>query len=119
MEPIQFGRLFLAGDAASLISPTAAKGANLAVMAAETLALGLIASLRRGDEEPLSRYSAECLPRIWRAHEFSRWMIELLHTPPGHDDDAAFSLALRRSRLADLRDRRSHQDVFAERYIGI
>lgn len=119
MDPIHYGRLFLAGDAASLISPSAAKGANLAIMEAEVLAKGLIASLIQDDEQPLARYSADCVPRIWRAQEFSQWMINLLHTPSGSSDEAAFMRALQRVRLDSLQNSHSHQDFFAENYVGI
>ncbi len=119
MNTIQHGNLFLAGDAASLISPSAAKGANLALMEAEILANALIAALKRDEDGPLERYSAECLPRIWRAQEFSHWMISLLHGPFGDDDEAVFHRALRDARLESLRVSRSHQDFFAENYVGI
>jgi p-hydroxybenzoate 3-monooxygenase len=119
MDPIQYGRLFLVGDAASLISPSAAKGANLAVMEAEVLASALIAHLKGDDEQQLVGYSAACLPRIWRAQEFSHWMINLLHAPMGDDDEAVFLQALQRARLENLRTSRAHQDFFAENYVGI
>lgn len=119
VEPIQYGRLFLVGDAASLISPSAAKGANLAIMAAEVLAGGLVDAIARDDDRALAAYSRTCLPRIWRAQEFSHWMIDLLHGPAGTAADAGFQRALRRARLAGLRDSRAHQDFFAEHYVGI
>jgi p-hydroxybenzoate 3-monooxygenase len=119
MDPIQYGRLFLAGDAASLISPSAAKGANLAIMEAEVLARALTANLRRDDEQPLDGYSAECVPRIWRAQEFSYWMINLLHGPFGSSEEALFLRALQGARLKSLQSSRSHQDFFAENYVGI
>lgn len=119
MDPIQYGRLFLAGDAASLISPSAAKGANLAVMEAETLAQALITYLRHDDEKPLARYSADCLPRIWRAQEFSHWMINLLHGPSEDTANADFLRALQRARLESLRTSPVHQEMFAENYICI
>ncbi|MFE0463146.1 4-hydroxybenzoate 3-monooxygenase [Kitasatospora sp. NPDC058965] len=118
-DPMQYGRLFLVGDAASLISPSAAKGANLAVMAAETLAHALVAQLHRADDTALQRYSTDCLPRIWRAQEFSHWMIGLLHGPAGEAGDAPFLRSLQRARLANLRDSRRHQDQFAQEYVGI
>ncbi len=118
LDPIQHGNLFLVGDAASLISPSAAKGANLAIMEADLLGQAMIAALR-GDSRALDRYSADCLPRIWRAQEFSHWMINLLHSPPGDSDDATFLRALQRARLESLRTSRAHQDFFAENYIGI
>ncbi|MFJ2955547.1 4-hydroxybenzoate 3-monooxygenase [Streptomyces sp. NPDC087270] len=118
-EPLQHGRLFLAGDAAALISPSAAKGANLAIMAADTLARALVDALVRDDPGGLARYSGDCLPRLWHAQEFSHWMINLLHGPAGDDDEAVFQRALQRARLTSLRDLRSHQDYFAENYVGI
>lgn len=119
MDPIQYGRLFLVGDAASLISPSAAKGANLAVMEAEVLGKALVAHLKGDDEQQLRGYSAACLPRVWRAQEFSHWMINLLHGPMGDDDEAVFLRALQHARLESLRTSRSHQDFFAENYVGI
>jgi p-hydroxybenzoate 3-monooxygenase len=119
IDPIQHGRLFLVGDAASLISPSAAKGANLAIMEAEVLANALIAKIRDGDERPLARYSAEVLPRIWRAQEFSHWMIRLLHGPQGSNPDAVFLRSLQRARLESLQNSRAHQHFFAENYLGV
>ncbi len=81
VEPVQYGRTFLAGDAASLISPSAAKGANLAIMEAEVLARALTAALVRGDDRELAAYSSTCLPHIWRAQEFSHWMINARRSP--------------------------------------
>lgn len=119
VDPIQHARLFLVGDAASLISPSAAKGANLAIMEAEVLASALTAALQRGDESALAAYSSTCLPRIWRAQEFSHWMIDLLHGPATTAPDADFQRALRRARLDSLRESRAHQNFFAEHYVGI
>ncbi|MFF0017589.1 4-hydroxybenzoate 3-monooxygenase [Streptomyces sp. NPDC005374] len=119
LDPMQYGRLFLAGDAAGLISPSAAKGANLAVMAAETLAQAFAAALHLRDEEPLARYSATCLPRIWRAQEFSHWMIGLLHAPRGDDEESRFLRALRDSRLENLRTSPPQQHSFADNYVGV
>jgi p-hydroxybenzoate 3-monooxygenase len=116
---LQHHRLFLVGDAASLISPSAAKGANLAIMVAEVLARALTDVLTRDDEHALAAYSRTCLPRIWRAQEFSHWMIDLLHAPLGDGPDAGFLRSLRRARLDSLRDSRAHQDFFAENYGGI
>lgn len=118
-DPMQHGRLFLAGDAASLISPSAAKGANLAIMQAEVLARALTEVIATDDEQALRAYSRTCLPRIWRAQEFSHWMITLLHGPAAAEPDAGFRRVLRRARLDSLRDSRAHQDYFAENYVGI
>ncbi|WP_372349593.1 4-hydroxybenzoate 3-monooxygenase [Streptomyces sp. KL116D] len=119
IEPLRHGALFLAGDAASLISPSAAKGANLAVLEAELLARALGDALVTGDVAGLDGYSARCLEHIWRAQEFSYWMIALLHAPSGADDEARFQRRLRHSRMASLRTTRSFQDWFAEHYVGV
>ncbi|MER6672294.1 4-hydroxybenzoate 3-monooxygenase [Streptomyces sp. NPDC000983] len=119
LEPLRHGSLFLAGDAAALISPSAAKGANLAVLEAELLALALVADLLHGDPTGLDSYSARCLAHIWRAQEFSHWMIGLLHGPSGRDGGSPFHHALWRSRLDSLRTSRSRQDWFAEHYVGV
>ncbi|WTW28639.1 4-hydroxybenzoate 3-monooxygenase [Streptomyces purpurascens] len=119
LEPLRHGSLFLAGDAAGLVSPCAAKGANLAVLEAEILAGALVDDLVHGDSEGLDAYSARCLAYIWRAQEFSHWMIRLLHGPSGSDGTSSFHNSLRRSRLTSLRTSRSHQDWFAEHYVGV
>ncbi|MFF7329792.1 4-hydroxybenzoate 3-monooxygenase [Streptomyces sp. NPDC008150] len=122
LEPLRHGSLFLAGDAAALISPSAAKGANLAVLEASILAPALAADLVHGDSGRLDAYSARCLEHIWRAQEFSHWMIGLLHGPPGAsgpEGESLFQTALRRSRINSLRTSRSRQDWFAEHYVGV
>ncbi|MFI8456621.1 4-hydroxybenzoate 3-monooxygenase [Kitasatospora sp. NPDC085464] len=135
VEPLRHGSLLLAGDAASLISPSAAKGANLAVLEAELLALALVDDLAHGDATALDHYSRRCLAHIWRAQEFSHWMIRLLHTDSGPvsgpdtradsgadprpDDESFFHESMRRSRLESLRTSRAHQDWFAENYVGV
>ena len=119
LEPLRHGSLFLAGDAASLISPCAAKGANLAVQAAEILARAFVADLAHGDPEPLASYSAQCLVYIWRAQEFSHWMIQLLHGAPDGAGESLFHSGLQRSRLESLRTSRGSQDWFAENYVGV
>jgi p-hydroxybenzoate 3-monooxygenase len=118
-NPIQFGRLFLVGDAATAISPSAAKGANLAITGARLLAYGLIDSIRHRDEAALQQYSAQHLPRIRRAQEFSHWMIDLLHPPSGDGPETNYRRELQEARLHNLATSRAHQDFFAHNYVGI
>ncbi|MFF3771994.1 4-hydroxybenzoate 3-monooxygenase [Streptomyces sp. NPDC002232] len=121
VEPLRHGSLLLAGDAASLTAPAAAKGANLAVLEAELLADALTDALRRGDAGALDRYSARSLAFIWRAQEFTQWMTGLLHALPGQDRSGGsfFQASVRRARLDSLRTSRAHQDWFAENYVGV
>ncbi|MFE3188852.1 FAD-dependent monooxygenase [Nocardia sp. NPDC059240] len=118
-DSIRYGRLLLAGDAATAISPSAAKGANLAIMGGELLAQALSADLVDGDSAPLQRYSADYLPMIERAQEFSHWMIDLLHPPATHDPQAAYQRVLRRARLHSLATSPAHQELFARNYVGL
>jgi p-hydroxybenzoate 3-monooxygenase len=85
-EPMQYGRLFLAGDAAHIVPPTGAKGLNLAVADVSVLAPALADYFATGRTELLRDYSAVCLPRAWRAQRFSGWMTAALHRLPGMDD---------------------------------
>ena len=79
-EPMQHGRLFLAGDAAHIVPPTGAKGLNLAIADVRVLAEALVALVRDGQRRPGStRYSDACLRRVWRAEHFSWWMTSMLH----------------------------------------
>ncbi|MFJ3722939.1 4-hydroxybenzoate 3-monooxygenase [Streptomyces sp. NPDC090045] len=121
VEPLRHGSLLLAGDAASLTAPAAAKGANLAVLEAELLAGALAEALAGGDGTALDRYSARSLAHIWRAQEFTQWMTGLLHAIPGQDRSGGsfFHASLRRARLDSLRTSRAHQDWFAENYVGV
>jgi p-hydroxybenzoate 3-monooxygenase len=78
VEPLQYGCLFLAGDAAHIVPPTGAKGMNLAFADVHYLSIALDAFYRRGDEGKLQCYSQTCLERIWKAQRFSWWMTSLL-----------------------------------------
>ncbi|NNM75174.1 4-hydroxybenzoate 3-monooxygenase [Enterovirga aerilata] len=114
-EPLQYGRLFLAGDAAHIVPPTAAKGLNLAVADVSVLSDGLITFYRDGDRSILDGYSELALQRIWRAQEFSRAMTELLHHVPGQD----FEARLQRARLEGLVASRAAMTTFCENYTGL
>ena len=114
-EPIQHGRLFLAGDAAHIVPPSAAKGLNLAVSDVCLLASALERFYVANDEQPLRDYSRSALTRIWEDQRFSQWMTRLLHRS---FEDAPFD---RRVQLSEL-DHMLHSEAaavsFAEAYIG-
>ena len=82
VEPMRFGRLFLAGDAAHIVPPTGAKGMNLAVADVRVLAEALAAWYRTGDTGLLDAWSSTCLRRVWRAQDFSTWMTGCCCTAP-------------------------------------
>src|SRR5580700_9872373 len=79
IEPMQYGKLFIAGDAAHIVPPTGAKGLNLAVADVRVLARALEAKYRRNDPDGLDNYSATCLRRVWKAERFSWYMTTMLH----------------------------------------
>jgi p-hydroxybenzoate 3-monooxygenase len=116
VEPMQHGRLFLAGDAAHIVPPTGAKGLNLAVADVAVLARGLAAFYRTGRRDLLDRYSEICLRRIWKVQRFSWWMTSMLHRFPGEND---FD---RRRQLAELdyvTSSRAAMTSLAENYVGL
>ncbi|MEU4657114.1 4-hydroxybenzoate 3-monooxygenase [Streptomyces sp. NPDC023723] len=115
VEPMVSGRLFLAGDAAHLTAPIAAKGMNLALHDAFLLADGLVARLTRGDDGVLNGYSDRCLERVWDYQEFSGWLSEVYHgTASGDPYRAGGALA----RLRRLFDSPVAAAAFAEQYLG-
>jgi p-hydroxybenzoate 3-monooxygenase len=116
VEPMQWGRLFLTGDAAHIVPPTGAKGLNLAVRDVHVLADALAAWYRTGDAALLDAYSETCLRRVWRAEHFSWWMTTMLHRDPGDDD---FALRLQQSQLRFLRTSRAAATALAENYVGV
>ena len=87
-EPLQHGRLFLAGDAGHIVPPTGAKGLNLAASDISTLFTLLVSIYKNGRTDLIERYSATCLRRIWKAERFSWWMTMMLHELDGTDIDA-------------------------------
>ncbi|MFD5709439.1 4-hydroxybenzoate 3-monooxygenase [Streptomyces pharetrae] len=115
VAPMAYGRLFLAGDAAHLTAPIAAKGMNLALHDAFLLGDALAGYLTRGDDDGLAGYSAACLGRVWDCQEFSQWLAEVFHGPASGDPfRAGTSLA----RLRRLFDSRGAASAFAEQYLG-
>jgi p-hydroxybenzoate 3-monooxygenase len=115
-EPMQHGRLFLAGDAAHIVPPTGAKGLNLAVHDVRVLAESLAGWLRHGRRSGLDGYSATCLRRIWRAEHFSWWMTSMLHRSPDGDP---FDLRLQLSQLRYVTSSSAAATSLAENYVGL
>jgi p-hydroxybenzoate 3-monooxygenase len=116
VEPMQWGRLFLAGDAAHIVPPTGAKGLNLAIRDVHVLADALVAWYREGDRAPLDAYSETCLRRVWRAEHFSWWMTTMLHRDPDGDP---FGVRLQQSQLRHLRTSTAAATALAENYVGV
>jgi p-hydroxybenzoate 3-monooxygenase len=114
-EPLRFGQLFLAGDAAHIVPPTGAKGLNLAVSDVFYLYEGLRGFYLEKTERGLVDYSARCLRRIWRAERFSWWMTRQLHSFPGD----GFDERMQRVELEYLLESRAAQMGFAENYVGL
>ncbi|CAJ0776427.1 4-hydroxybenzoate 3-monooxygenase (NAD(P)H) [Ralstonia condita] len=115
-ETMQYGRLFLAGDAAHIVPPTGAKGMNLAVADVRVLAQALIARYREDDASALAGYSERCLQRIWRAEHFSWWMTSMLHR---FDDHTPFMQRLQRAELDYVTRSPAGARVLAENYVGL
>ncbi len=115
-EPMQYGKLFLAGDAAHIVPPTGAKGMNSAVADVQILAHAFDALYRDGDASHLQNYSAKCLKLIWRKQHFSWWMTSMLHR---FADNTAFQDHMLLSELNYLLGSRAAATTFAENYVGL
>lgn len=115
-EPMQYGRLFLAGDAAHIVPPTGAKGMNLAVADVRMLSKALAARFNEGRQDLLDRYSADCLERVWRAEHFSYFMTNMLH--PSFDD-TPFVNRLKMSELKYVTSSEAAARSLAENYVGL
>jgi p-hydroxybenzoate 3-monooxygenase len=113
-EPMRYGRLLVAGDAAHIVPPTGAKGMNLALGDIRVLAEALVAELLKGDDRPLEDYSATCLERVWRAEEFSNYMTQMLH--PSVDE---FENGVQRARLRQAVSSREAATVLARNYCDL
>src|ERR1700681_979456 len=117
VEPMQYGRLFLAGDAAHIVPPTGAKGMNLAIADVKVPAEAFGAWQASGDRTLLEQYSKTCLRRVWRAEHFSWWMTSMLHRFP--DDDGGFQYRLQLSQLRYVTTSRAAATSLAENYVGL
>jgi p-hydroxybenzoate 3-monooxygenase len=115
-EPMQFGRLFLAGDSAHIVPPTGAKGLNLAVADIKVLAEAFASWYSHGDREGLDGYSQTCLRRVWRAQDFSYWMTSMMHRAPGDADGVQAKLQL--ARLRYVTESPAAAKTLAENYVG-
>ena len=116
VEPMQFGRMFLVGDAAHIVPPTGAKGLNLAASDVSTLFNILLKVYGEGRTDLLERYSEVCLRRVWKAERFSWWMTSMLHRFPDSD---GFSQRITDSELAYFVDSRAGRTTIAENYVGL
>ena len=115
-EPLRFGRLFLAGDAAHIVPPTGAKGLNLAASDVHYLASGLLEHYRDRSNAGIDAYSARALARVWKAVRFSWWMTTMLHRFP---DTGDFDQKIQEAELDYLTHSRAAETVLAENYVGL
>ncbi len=115
-EPMQWGRLFLCGDAAHIVPPTGAKGLNTAASDVHYLSQALIAHYKDGDNSGIEGYSQKALARVWKAERFSWWMTSLLHRFP---DQKEFDIKMQQADVAFLRDNANAQAVLAQNYVGL
>jgi p-hydroxybenzoate 3-monooxygenase len=116
VEPMQYGRMYLAGDAAHIVPPTGAKGLNLAIADVRVLARAFAEFYRSGSRELLHEYSATCLRRVWKVQRFSWWMTSMMHR------FAADSPFDRRRQMAELEyvvSSRAAAQSLAENYVGL
>ncbi len=116
LEPMRWGRLFLAGDAAHIVPPTGAKGMNLAVSDVAMLSEALIDFHRSGSEAGLDGYSARALARVWKAERFSWWFTSITHRFPDMD---GFARRIQRAELDYIRGSEAARRSIAENYVGL
>lgn len=115
-EPMQWGRLFLCGDAAHIVPPTGAKGLNTAASDVHYLSQALIRYYVDQDADGIAKYSECALARVWKAERFSWWMTSLLHRFPDQTD---FDIRIQQAEIAFLKDSPAAQAVLAQNYVGL
>ena len=115
-EPMRYGRMFLAGDAAHIVPPTGAKGLNLAMADVWRLSRAFVRYYELGCQELLDCYSEGCLRRVWRAQQFSWWMTSMLHRP---DSGNPFDFRRQRAELEYVTNSRAAMTSLAENYVGL
>ncbi|AJE33882.1 4-hydroxybenzoate 3-monooxygenase [Corynebacterium humireducens NBRC 106098 = DSM 45392] len=115
-DPMQRGRLFLAGDAAHTVPPTGAKGLNLAVADVSVLAPGLARALKKNNTDLLDAYSSLAVPRVWKAQHFSYWMSSMLHTVPDGDH---FQTQRSHAELRSVLSTEAGRTYLAQQYVGL
>ena len=116
VEPMQYGNLFLAGDAAHIVPPTGAKGLNLAVSDIRVLATAFAEFYKTGKRNLLESYSETCLRRVWKVQRFSWWMTSMLHL---FDTDNAFDQRRQLAELDYVTSSRAASQTLAENYVGL
>jgi p-hydroxybenzoate 3-monooxygenase len=116
IEPMQCGRLFLAGDAAHIVPPTGAKGLNLAVADVRVLSRAIAEFYSTGKTDLLDRYSSICVRHAWKAQRFSWWLTQLMHKPPGDSD---FDYRRQIAELDYIVHSKAGATAFAENYTGL
>jgi p-hydroxybenzoate 3-monooxygenase len=115
-EPMRFGRLFLAGDAAHIVPPTGAKGLNLAASDVKYLSRALIEHYQDKTNAGIDHYSEKCLARVWKAERFSWWFTSLMHRFP---DSGEFGQKVQEAELDYLVGSRAASTALAENYVGL
>jgi len=116
VEPMQYGRLFLVGDAAHIVPPTGAKGLNLAASDVNTLYRLMVKVYQEGRTDLIERYSQTCLKRIWKAERFSWWMTSMLHNFSDQED---FNSRMQLAELDYVTSSKAGLTTIAENYVGL
>jgi p-hydroxybenzoate 3-monooxygenase len=115
-EPMQYGRLFLAGDAAHIVPPTGAKGMNLALADVTVLSRAICRFYQHSDDSELKTYSQVCLRRVWKVQRFSAYMTLMLHRVP---EQSAFDYKRQLAELDYVTSSRAAATALAENYVGL